>query len=93
MGCHNGSFFGCHFQSVFNGEPFVCVVHLGHMKYSLPTYNDTNEQVFRINDVAKDLDIALWFYKTSYSGRNKIIEGTDISVGTNGNVIEIVETT
>lgn len=79
-------------QSIFNGDPFVCVIYLGHMNYALPQNNGKDEQVFRINNIAKNLDMALWFYKTSYSGHKKIIEGTDISTVGNGNVIEIVET-
>ncbi len=79
-------------NSIFNGDPFVCVIYLGHMKYALPPNNGTNKEVFRINNIAKNLDMALWFYKTSCSRRKKIIEGTDISTVVNGNVIEIVET-
>ncbi|MEA2065791.1 MAG: hypothetical protein U9O65_01610 [Thermotogota bacterium] len=79
-------------QSIFNEDPFVCVIYLGHMKYALPPNNGSNEQVFRVNNIAKNVDMALWFYKTSYSVRKKIIEGTDISTVVTGNVIEIVET-
>lgn len=78
-------------QSIFNGDPFVCVIYLGNMKYSLPPNNGNNEVVFRINNITKNLDIALWFYKTSYSEHKKIVEGTNISTVGKGNLIEIVE--
>lgn len=78
---------------IFNGDPFVCIIHLGHMAYANPPNNQPTEMIYRMNDVASNVDLILWLYKTSYRGRLMRIGKSSHSVFSRGNVIEVVEKT
>ena len=54
---------------IFNSDPFVCTLFLGHMAYASPANNQPTEMIHRINDIAHKTDLILWFYKTAYQGR------------------------
>jgi len=76
---------------IFNGEPFECIIWLGNLKYANPPNNEPSEMIFRINDVAKNIDLIIWIYKSSYQGRTLTIPNTNITVFNRGNIIQIVE--
>lgn len=76
---------------IFNGEPFECLIYLGNLKYANPPNNQPSEMIFRVNDVAKDIDLIVWIYKSSYKGKIITAPNTRITVLTRGNIVEIVQ--
>lgn len=55
-------------QNIFSGQPFEYYIFLGNLKYQIPQNNKSNEMVFRIEDVAQNLDLLIWFRKSDYKG-------------------------
>jgi len=53
---------------IFNGDPFEYHIFLGHMKYSSPPNNGQDELIFRVNDVANNIDMIVWVRKSEFSG-------------------------
>lgn len=76
---------------IFNGEPFECIIWLGNLKYASPPNNEPSEIIFRINDVATNIDLIAWLFKSSYRGKTLTIPNTNITVFNRGNVVQIVE--
>ncbi len=77
-------------ELIFNGHPFVCVINLGHMAYANPPNNQKTEMLYRINDVASDIDLLLWIYKTDYRGKLMRIGNSNQTIFLRNNVIEVV---
>ena len=75
---------------IFNGDSFECVIWLGNMLYANPPNNNSDEIIFRINDVAKNIDLILWIYKSSYRGKKIVLPFENKVVFNRGNVIQIV---
>lgn len=80
-----------HNPIIFNGDPFVCIIHLGHMAYANPPNNHPTEMIYRMSDVATNVDLILWVYKTTYRGRLMRIGRSNHTVFSRGNLIEAVE--
>ncbi len=78
-------------ELIFNGESFECIIWLGNLKYANPPNKEPSEMIFRINDVAKNIDLIVWVFKSSHLGRNLTIPNTNITVFNRGNIIQIVE--
>jgi len=78
-------------DSLFNREPFECVIYLGNLRYANPPNNLPSEIIYRINDVAKNVDLIAWIYKSSYHGKYITIPNTTITVFNKGNIVQIVE--
>jgi len=76
---------------IFNGEPFECILYLGNLQYANPPNNQKSEIIFRVNDVAKNVDLIVWIYKSSYSGKIIKIPNTNIKILNKGNVVQIVQ--
>lgn len=76
---------------IFNQESFECVICLGNLEYSNPPSKGPNEIIFRVNDVAENLDLILWIYKSSYKPPIVNIPNTNIKFISKGNITEIVE--
>lgn len=55
-------------EVIFNGEPFEYYLYLGHMKYKNPPNAGNDEIIYRVNNVAKNLDMILWITKSDYKG-------------------------
>ena len=55
-------------QNIFSGQPFEYYIFLGHLKYQTPPNNKSNEMIVRIEDVAQNLDLLIWFRKSDYKG-------------------------
>ena len=77
-------------QTIFNGEPFFSMIFLGFMAYDVPPNEGDDEMVIRINDIGHNLDVAVWLHKTDYRGHVKKLQGTDIEILVDGNIVEIV---
>ena len=77
---------------IFNNEPFICILHLGHKHFPLPENNGDDEFVFRVNDITDSLDLAVWCYKTRPVLARKEIGNSGIFTEEYGNMIECVET-
>lgn len=75
----------------FNGEPFVCLIYMGRSDCVYPVSKDGEGMIFRVPGVAKNTDLAIWFFKTDYKGFRFTIPDTDISVWNTSNRLEIVE--
>jgi hypothetical protein len=78
-------------NEIFNGDPFECIFCLIHMKYMTPSTDETDDIIFRINDVAKNIDLLLFIRKSSYRGKLITIPNTNITVLNKGNVVTKVE--
>lgn len=76
---------------IFNGDSFECIIWLGNLKYSNPPNNEPTEIIFRINDVAKNIDLIAWIFKSSYCDKTLTIPNTNITVFNQGNIVQIVE--
>ena len=76
---------------IFNGNSFECVLWLGNMAYANPPNNNSDEVIFRINDVAENIDLILWIYKSSYCGKKIALPFENKVVFSRGNIIQIVE--
>lgn len=76
---------------IFNGDPFECFFCLIHMKYMTPSTNESDNLVFRINDVAKNIDLIIFISKSSYRGKLITIPNTNITVLNKGNVVTKIE--
>ena len=77
-------------EKIFNGTPFKCIIYLGHMAYANPPNNGPIEMIFRLNDVAENIDLIIWFFKSNFRGQIHRIPNTDIDVAFK-NVINVVE--
>lgn len=77
-------------SKIFDGTPFECIIYLGHMAYANPPNNGMNEMIFRLNDVADNIDLIVWFFKSDFRGQVRQIPNTNIKV-TIKNIINIVE--
>jgi len=55
-------------QNIFSGQPFEYYIFLRHLKYQTSPNNKSNEMVVRIEDVAQNLDLLIWFRKSDYKG-------------------------
>ena len=53
-------------HEIYLGDPFICTLSLHHMAYADPPNKQPTEMIYRINDVASNIDLILWFYKTDY---------------------------
>lgn len=77
--------------TIFNGDPFECIFCLIHMKYITPSTDATGDMVFRVNDVAKDVDLCVFIRKSSYRGIFRTIPNTKITFWDNRNLVTKVE--
>ena len=77
-------------DKVFDCTPFECIIYLGHMKYVNPPNNCPTEMIFRLNNVAENIDLVIWFFKSGFRGQVRRIPNTTIDVVVK-NVIQIVE--
>lgn len=80
-----------HDSTIFNGDPFICTLFLGHKIYACPPNNSPTEMIYRINDVARNVDLILWFYKSDYQGRLMQVGKSDLTIHLRANIIEVVE--
>jgi hypothetical protein len=76
---------------IFGGDPFVCNLYLGHMAYANPPNSQPTEMIYRINDVASNIDLILWSYKTDYQGKLMRVGESDLVIRARNNLIEIIE--
>jgi hypothetical protein len=74
---------------IFSGEPFEYYIFLGHLKYQSPPNNKSEEMIFRIENISKNLDMIIWFRKSDYKGFLFNI-GTTTAVN-NNNRIRVAE--
>lgn len=86
----NGSIFLPENNLIFNGDSFECVIWLGNMLYANPPNNNSDEMIFRINDVAENIDLILWIYKSSYRGKKIALPFENKRVFNKWNIIQIV---
>lgn len=77
-------------EKIFDGSPFECIIYLGHMAYTNPPNDGPTEIIFRLNDVAENTDLIIWFFKSKFGGQIHRIPNTNIDVIVN-NVIRVVE--
>lgn len=75
--------------NIFNGEPFEYCVMFGNMAYASPPNHGENEMLFRVNDIAENIDMIVWLYKSDYYGEN--IKIGDLAIWGNNNRIQIAE--
>jgi hypothetical protein len=74
---------------IFNGSPFQFVVFLGNLRYANPPNDKATEMLYRINDVARKIDLLVWLYKTDYRGTWLKVGKSDVFM--DDNLFEIVE--
>jgi hypothetical protein len=55
-------------QFIFNGNPFEYLVYLGNKKFLNPPNNGQDELIFRLNNVAQNVDMNIWVRKSDYYG-------------------------
>ena len=77
-------------EVIFDGSPFECIIYLGHMDYANPPNDNPTEMLFRLNNVAKNLDLIIWLFKTAFCGQKHRIPNTTIDIVAR-NVIQVVE--
>ena len=78
-------------KNIFNGEPFECVIWLGNMAYADPPNYKADEMIYRINDIAHNIDLIVWIYKSDYRGEIIPLPNTSLNVFNTGNIIQAVE--
>ena len=78
-------------NNIFNGDSFECVVHLGHLRYANPQNSQVHEIIYRINDVAQNIDMILWIYKSDKRGYVFTLPNSQVKVFSTNNVVEVVE--
>lgn len=76
---------------IFNGEPFECIIWLGNLQYANPPNDNLSEIIYRINNVAMNIDLIVWIIKSSYRGKILTIPKTNITIFNESNIIQIVE--
>ena len=76
---------------VFNGNPFSCIVYLGHFMTPSLIINSRYGFTYRIHQVANDVDLLLAVVKSDYKGRVIKIPGTEIEVFNRSNFVEMIE--
>lgn len=62
-------------NNIFNGEAFEYLVYLGYNKYLNPPNNGINEMLYRVLNVADQIDLMIWLFKTNYKGITFIMNG------------------
>lgn len=53
---------------VFNGNPFEYLVYLGNKKLLDLPHNNHDELIFRVTDIAQNIDMTIWLRKSDYYG-------------------------
>jgi hypothetical protein len=76
---------------IFNGKSFECVILLGNTALKNLANNKGDEMIYRLNDVATNIDMVLWFYKSDNTGRIITVPNTQIKIFNTSNIIQVVE--
>jgi hypothetical protein len=76
---------------IFNGDPFGCMLYLGHNSNPTPTTKNPAEIIYRLDNVASDIDLLVQIGKSTYGGRMIQLPNTGIQVWATHNVVEILE--
>lgn len=78
-------------KSVFNGQPFICLVNLVHKNYNVPGSIHSTEEILRIPGITKSLDLWLVISNISKAGNYLEIDGSDEEIFITNNIVQIVE--
>jgi hypothetical protein len=77
-------------EALFNGEPFGCILYLGKTTNPTPVKRYPAEIIYRLRNVADEVDLLVQIGKSTYQGTLTHIPNTSIPLWITHNVIEIV---
>lgn len=78
-------------QTLFNGEPFGCLLYLGSASNLTPCAKYQAEIIHRLNSVANGIDMLIQIGRSSYRGHMIEVPGTTICGWSDPNIVEILE--